>query len=68
MLYTDGVVEAAPPGTDDMFEMDRLKDAIRSSLDDGVEAIKQKILSEVERHADVGMREDDVSLVVFRVE
>lgn len=67
LLYTDGVVEAAPPGTDDMFEMDRLKNTIRASLTTGVDGIRLAILRAVEEHAGLGMREDDVSLIVIGV-
>lgn len=65
-LYTDGVVEAAPPGSDDMFEMDRLMTAIRETVDQGPEAVLARVLADVEAHAGVGMREDDVSILVAR--
>ncbi|MCB9890837.1 MAG: serine/threonine-protein phosphatase [Planctomycetes bacterium] len=63
-LYTDGVVEAAPPGTDDMFEMERLQSVIRANAASGAEAVRKAVLDAVEAHAGDGMREDDVSILV----
>ncbi|MCA8970708.1 MAG: serine/threonine-protein phosphatase [Planctomycetes bacterium] len=63
-LYTDGVVEAAPPGSDDMFEMKRLQAIISKHAPDGANAVRTAVLAAVEAHAGVGMREDDVSILV----
>lgn len=65
VLYTDGVVEATPPDSDDMFGMDRLEAVIREHGSSGAEAVRRAILTRVEAHAREGMREDDVSILIL---
>lgn len=65
VLYTDGITEAAKPESEDMFGIDRLKEAIRRSASLSAEQIVETIFHAAQTHAD-GAASDDLTVVVVK--
>lgn len=66
ILYTDGAVEASNDAGEE-FGLGRLVDAIRSAAGAGAAGVRRHLEEEVLRHCE-GKAQDDITLVVMRVE
>lgn len=67
VLYTDGITEAAPPESEEMFGIDRLKAAIRQAAALPAEQIVESIFHAAQNHA-AGAASDDLTVVVVKGE
>ncbi|RMH15280.1 MAG: hypothetical protein D6696_21165 [Acidobacteria bacterium] len=65
VLYTDGVTEAKNPAGEEL-EVHRLAAAIEDRPSDGVEALRDHLLSRLAAHHGPRQLDDDVTLVVAR--
>lgn len=66
-LLSDGIVEARPEGTDDLFGFKRLEESLVRHKDLGVARLRDAVLADVERHTKGAPREDDQTVLVLRV-
>ena len=69
ILYSDGIVEAAPAsgdGPDEEFGVARLVEVSRSHLGQSATQIVQAIFSAVERHCGTDRLDDDRTVVVVK--
>jgi sigma-B regulation protein RsbU (phosphoserine phosphatase) len=66
-LYTDGVTEAADP-QGELFGVERLGDVLRLSPALSAQQACQAVLDAVSRHTGTTTPQDDITLVVLRVE
>jgi hypothetical protein len=66
-LLSDGVVEARPEGSDDMFGFDRLEESLARHSNRTVEGMRDGVLYDVARFTSNAAREDDQTLLVLRL-
>jgi sigma-B regulation protein RsbU (phosphoserine phosphatase) len=66
VLYTDGLTEAENV-TGEMYSVDRLAGIIKKTVNLGPEAVKNKILQDLNRHMGKAPVEDDITLLVLDV-
>ena len=66
-LFSDGLVEARPEGSDQVYGFDRLEQSLARHADKGVEGLRDGVLEEVERYAGPALREDDQTILVLRL-
>jgi serine phosphatase RsbU (regulator of sigma subunit) len=70
VLYTDGITEAADPGSemvaDDLFGVERLVDIIQANLNNSAREIQSAILEAIAEHTHNAPQYDDITLVVIK--
>lgn len=66
-LFSDGLIEARPEGSDQVYGFERLEQSLARHADKGVEGLRDAVLEEVERYAGNGLREDDQTILVLRL-
>jgi hypothetical protein len=66
-LFSDGLIEARPEGSDQLYGFERLEQSLARHARRGVEGLRDGVLEDVERHAGHGLREDDQTILVLRL-
>ncbi|HWM92174.1 MAG TPA: PP2C family protein-serine/threonine phosphatase [Thermoanaerobaculia bacterium] len=66
-LFSDGLVEARPEGSDQVYGFDRLEQSLARHAHNGVERLRDGVLEDLERYAGHGLREDDQTILVLRL-
>ncbi len=66
-LFSDGLVEARPEGSDQLFGFERLEQSLARHSHLGVEKLRDAVLEDVARHSGHGPREDDQTILVLRL-
>ena len=66
-LFSDGLVEARPEGSDQLFGFERLEQSLSRHAHLGVERLRDAVLEDVARHSGHGPREDDQTILVLRL-
>jgi sigma-B regulation protein RsbU (phosphoserine phosphatase) len=66
-LFSDGIVEARPEGSEDVFGFERLEQSLSVHARLGVERLRDAVLADVARFTDHAPREDDQTIVVLRL-
>ncbi|MEE8137639.1 MAG: PP2C family protein-serine/threonine phosphatase, partial [Thermoanaerobaculia bacterium] len=66
-LFSDGVVEARPEQSDDLFGFDRLEASLSRHAGGSVEALRDGVLADLEVFTGNAPREDDLTLLVLRI-
>lgn len=66
-LFSDGLVEARPPDSDEVFGFDRLEQSLARHSGAGVEELRDRVLADVADFARHAPREDDMTVVVLRL-
>jgi serine phosphatase RsbU (regulator of sigma subunit) len=70
VLYTDGITEAAAPGSEmiaeDLFGVERLVDVIQANLENSAREIQSAILEAIAEHTQNAPQYDDITLVVIK--
>ena len=66
-LFSDGVVEAHPDNSEDLFGFDRLEDSLARQVGRDVDQICQGVLAELESHTMGAPRDDDLTLLVLKI-
>lgn len=66
-LLSDGLVEARPEGSDDMFGFERLEQSLERNFHLGVARLRDAVIADVERHTKGAPRDDDQTVLVLRV-
>ncbi|HEX5715308.1 MAG TPA: PP2C family protein-serine/threonine phosphatase [Thermoanaerobaculia bacterium] len=66
-LFSDGLIEARPEGSDQLYGFERLEQSLARHARRSVEGLRDGVLEDVERHAGYGLREDDQTILVLRL-
>ncbi len=66
-LLSDGLVEARPEDSEDMFGFDRLEQSLKRHHHLGVARLRDAVLQDVETHTHGAPRDDDQTVLVLRV-
>ncbi len=66
-LFSDGIIEARPEGSTDVFGFDRLEQSLSLHARLGVEWLRDAVLADVARFTGPAPREDDQTIVVLRL-
>ncbi len=66
-LFSDGVVEARAEGSEDLFGFERLETCLSQLAGQSVEAIRDGVLSELEKFTRNAPREDDLTVLVLEI-
>ena len=66
-LFSDGVVEAHGPDSDDLFGFPRLEAALQKYSGNGVAALRDGVLAEVQSFIGVSPRADDLTILVLQI-
>jgi hypothetical protein len=66
-LFSDGVVEARAEGSDELFGFERLESCLSQLAGKSVEAIRDGVLSELDRFTRNSLREDDLTVLVLEI-
>ena len=66
-LFSDGLIEARPEGSDQVYGFERLEQSLARHCRRGVDGLRDGVLEDVERHAGLGLREDDQTILVLRL-
>ncbi len=66
-LFSDGVVEARAPGSDELFGFERLEASLARHAPAGVDALRRGVLDDLERFTGPGPRGDDLTLLVLQL-
>ncbi len=66
-LLSDGLVEARPEGSDDLFGFPRLEASLRRAAHLPVSKLRDAVLADVAAHTGNAPREDDQTVLVLRV-
>ena len=66
-LFSDGLVEARPENSDQLFGFDRLEQSLARHAQRGPEGLRDGVLADVERHTGNVPREDDQTILVLRL-
>ena len=66
-LFSDGLIEARPDGSDQVYGFERLEQSLSRHARHGVEGLRDGVLEDLERHAGHGLREDDQTILVLRL-
>lgn len=66
-LFSDGVVEAHPDNSEDLFGFDRLEDSLARQVGRDVDQICQGVLADLESHTMGAPRDDDLTLLVLKI-
>lgn len=66
-LFSDGIVEARPEGSEEAFGFERLEQSLAVHARLGVDRLRDAILADVDRFTAHAPREDDQTIVVLRL-
>jgi hypothetical protein len=66
-LFSDGLVEARPEGSEEVFGFDRLEQSLARHAGRGVEGLRDGILADVTHYTGNSPREDDQTILVLRL-
>lgn len=66
-LFSDGIVEARPEGSEEVFGFERLEQSLAVHARLGVDRLRDAILADVDRFTGHAPREDDQTIVVLRL-
>ena len=66
-LYSDGLVEARPEDSEELYGFERLEESLRRHAGKSPEALRDGVLADVERFVGRSRREDDLTLLVLRL-
>jgi sigma-B regulation protein RsbU (phosphoserine phosphatase) len=66
-MFSDGVVEARPEGSDELFGFERLEQSLRQLAGSGVEAVRDGVLQDLELFTGKAPREDDLTVLVLEI-
>ncbi|HYG64694.1 MAG TPA: PP2C family protein-serine/threonine phosphatase [Thermoanaerobaculia bacterium] len=66
-LFSDGLVEARPEGSEEMFGFERLERSLSSHAGESVEQLRDGILADIARFTGQAPREDDQTVLVLRL-
>jgi hypothetical protein len=66
-LFSDGLIEARPEDSDQLYGFERLEQSLARHSRRSVEGLRDGVLEDVERHAGHGLREDDQTILVLRL-
>ena len=66
-LFSDGVVEATPHGSDEPWGFDRLEQSLALHAGKAPRSFLKAVLADLEAHAGSGPRADDLTILVLRV-
>ena len=66
-LFSDGVVEARPPESDDLYGFERLERSLARHAGGSVVALRDGVLEDLAAFTGGGPREDDLTVLVLRV-
>lgn len=66
-LFSDGIVEARPEGSEEVFGFERLEQSLAVHARLGVERLRDAVLADVARFTGHAPREDDQTIVVLRL-
>ncbi|HEX3127587.1 MAG TPA: PP2C family protein-serine/threonine phosphatase [Thermoanaerobaculia bacterium] len=67
-LFSDGIIEARPEGSEEVFGFERLEQSLAVHARLSVERLRDAVLSDVARFTGHAPREDDQTIVVLRLE
>jgi serine phosphatase RsbU (regulator of sigma subunit) len=67
VLLSDGIVEARPEGSTELYGFERLEQSLRRHAGESVERLRDGILADVARFTGPSPREDDQTLLVLRL-
>ncbi len=67
VLLSDGVIEARPEGSTDLYGFDRLEASLERLAGRSVEQIRDGLLADLSRFVGASPREDDQTLLVLRI-
>ena len=66
-LYTDGIIEAAPPGSTDMFGFERFEQSVLSRIEADLDTLVGGVIQDLIDFSQREVFEDDLNLVAFEV-
>lgn len=66
-LFSDGLVEARPEGSDQLFGFERLEQSLARHARLGAERLRDAVLEDVVRYSGNAPREDDQTILVLRL-
>ncbi|HYN22534.1 MAG TPA: PP2C family protein-serine/threonine phosphatase, partial [Thermoanaerobaculia bacterium] len=66
-LFSDGLIEARPEGSDQLYGFERLEQSLARHAQRSVEGLRDGILADVETYAGEGLQEDDQTILVLRL-
>ena len=67
VLFSDGVVEARPEESEDLYGFERLEQSLARHAGKGAGAVRNGVLADLARHVGDAPREDDLTLLVLRM-
>lgn len=66
-LFSDGLIEARPEGSEQLFGFERLERSLVRHAQRSVEGLRDGVLADVELYAGEGLQEDDQTILVLRL-
>jgi sigma-B regulation protein RsbU (phosphoserine phosphatase) len=66
-LYSDGIVEARPEGSEELFGFDRLEESLKRHSSKDVMSLRDGVLEDVESFTGRSPREDDLTILVLQI-
>lgn len=66
-LFSDGLIEARPEGSDQLYGFERLEQSLARHAQKGVEGLRDAVLEDLESYSGPGLREDDQTILVLRL-
>ena len=66
-LFSDGVVEARPEESEDLFGFERLEASLARHAGKGAAGIRNGVLADLARYVGDAPREDDLTVLVLRL-
>jgi hypothetical protein len=66
-LYSDGIVEARPEGSEELFGFDRLEESLKRHSSKDVMSLRDGVLEDVESFTGPSPREDDLTILVLQI-
>ena len=67
VLLSDGIVEARPEGSTDLYGFQRLEESLRRHAGESVDRLRDGVLADLVRFTGPSPREDDQTLLVLRL-
>ncbi|MEE9563023.1 MAG: PP2C family protein-serine/threonine phosphatase [Thermoanaerobaculia bacterium] len=66
-LYSDGIIEARPEGSEELFGFDRLEESLKRHFSKDVMSLRDGVLEDVESFTGRSPREDDLTILVLQI-
>lgn len=66
-LFSDGVVEAHPENSEELFGFDRLEEALSRHAGKGVDGVCQGVLADLQSFTGGAPRQDDLTILVLQI-